>query len=291
MPLVSVSDFLFMSDEFWGNSNLGSLNKLVLTCKGFRADLLGSNSSKKNNNNKAKKEEASSTTTTTTTTTSAPSVTEQAIAVMMERRPKANCEWMLTFSEAKFWFMLQVDTMVKFCIKLPEDNEFHLSEEEAQECVKKGGTSTTYYIRFLDAYRLTLNSGLKAAMERRACLYAKLVESANENFVFRQSSDIMRRNIKAAIIQLKKVAFPGAEVKKGIRLLEKLDLDVQLSRISRWSIEETLASSVWMKNVEKLKKHIADHKKEKRTLIARYKKHSVYCPEKMTMDCLARLEK
>ena len=45
-----------------------------------------------------------------------------------------------------------------------------------------------------------------------------------------------------------------------------------------------------MRNVEKLKKHTANYKKEKRTLVARYKAHSVYCPGKMTTDCLAGLE-
>ena len=276
MPLASVTDILFMSDEFWGNSNLGSLSKLVLTCKGFRMDI-------QHGNKKGRDKKASS--------SSVPSVTERAIAVMMERRPKANGEWMLTFSEAKFWFMLQVDTMVKFCIELPEDNVFHLSGEEARRAKTEGGTAN-YYICFLDAYRLTNNnnSGLKAAMERRACLDAKLVESASESLVFHRPSDIMRQNIKAAIIQLKRVAFPGANVKKGIRLLERLELDVRLSGISRELIKESLASGMRMRNVEKLKKHTANYKKEKRTLVARYKAHSVYCPEKMTTDCLAGLE-
>ena len=265
MLLASVTDILFMSDEFWGNLNLGSLSKLVSTCKGFKADM-------QNVNRKKTKEKVS-----------AQSVTERAIAVMMERRPKANGEWVLKFSEAKTWFMLQVGAMAKFCVELPEDNDFHLSEEAAQDAKEDGDT---VYIRFLDAYRLTLKSGLKAAMQRRDRLDAKLVESATESLVFHQLSDIMRRNLKAAIEQLKKVSSPDAKLKKGIRLLGRLDLDVCMSGVSRGVIEKSLASSMRMRGADNLKKHTTNYK----TLIARYKAHSVYCPEKITMDCLARLE-
>ena len=252
MSLVSVSDILFQSDEFWGNSTLESLRMVVKTCKGFRVTLQGKD--------KQKEEQ---------------SPTEQAIAVMIKRRPKANNKWELTFAEARDWFMLNTRTMVDFCAKFPEDNTFHLSEEDAEDA-RKGETS--FPIGFLDAYKLTVQIGLKAAMERRAHLDQKLITSALESLDFRLPSDTMRANVKAAIDKLK-AGGQTVKMDKGLRLLDKLDLDFITTFSERASINDSMR--VRERDVERLKKRIAGYKRASKTLTARYRAHSVYCPEKM----------
>jgi hypothetical protein len=259
MPLVSVTDILFQSDEFWANSTLDSLRMLVKTSKGFKVTLQGEGKKKKD--------------------TPLPSLTVQAITVMMERRPTANGEWMLKFVHAKHWFMLRLDTMINFCTSLPAESSFHLSETDT-EWVRKGGTA---FICFMDAYKLTLNTGLKAAMERRAHSDQKLMDSAFESLDFHRPSDTMRKNIRAAIRVLK-ADEQTAKVKRGLRLLDKLDLDVCMTHgevtVIKYSLEKR------QRDVEYLKKCIADYKKARQTLTKRYKAHSVYCPEKMPTEFL-----
>lgn len=259
MPLVSVTDILFQSDEFWANSTLDSLRMLVKTSKGFKVTLQGEGKKKKD--------------------TPLPSLTVQAITVMMERRPTANGEWMLRFVDAKHWFMLRMDTMVDFCTKLPAESSFHLSEADTER-VRKGGTT---YICFMDAYKLTLNMGLKAAMERRAHSHQKLMDSAFDSLDFHRPSDTMRKNIRAAIRVLK-ADEQTAKVKKGLRLLDKLDLDVCMTHGDRTVIKYALQKRP--RDIERFKKCISNYINARRTLTKRYKDHSVYCPEKMPTEFL-----
>ena len=209
-------------------------------------------------------------------------LTVRAIAVMMERRPNANNDWDIKFTDAKYWFMLPIDTMTKFCTELPEEHWAHLTQEGVER-VKKGYTT---YMNFLDAYKLALSSSkldFKVAMERRDRLYKKLADSARASLVFRWPSLVMHRNILAAIRAVKR-GEQNAQTKKGLRLLSKLESDI---RMSCWK-QDILAKSlrVQMRSVELLRSYIADYNTARRTLVARYKAHSVYCPEKMPMDGL-----
>jgi len=273
MPLVSVTDILFQSDEFWANSTLDSLRMLVKTSKGFKVTL------QEEEEGEAKKKK--------------PSLTVQAMTVMMERRPAANAGWELKFVDAKHWFMLNMKTMAVFCTRLPAESPFHLSEAEAEEAQKKRDPfvvrymqrrEDSAYISFMDAYKLiTLNTGLKEAMRRRAHFDQGLMDSAFESLDFQKPSDTMRKNIRAAIRVLK-ADEQTAKVKKGIRLLNKLDEDF-------WSVNNNARMiKDWMKmrprNVERFKLCISEYKKLRQTITKRYKAHSVYCPEKMPTEFL-----
>lgn len=273
MPLVSVTDILFQSDEFWANSTLDSLRMLVKTSKGFKVTL------QEEEEGEAKKKK--------------PSLTVQAMTVMMERRPAANAGWELKFVDAKHWFMLNMKTMAVFCTRLPAESPFHLSEAEAEEAQKKRDPfvvrymqrrEDSAYISFMDAYKLiTLNTGLKEAMKRRAHFDQGLMDSAFESLDFQKPSDTMRKNIRAAIRVLR-ADEQTTKVKKGIRLLNKLDEDF-------WSVNNNARMiKDWMKmrprNVERFKLCISEYKKLRQTITKRYKAHSVYCPEKMPTEFL-----
>ena len=263
MPFVSVTDILFQSDEFWAHSTLESLQKLVKTCKGFKVTLQGESKKKKD--------------------LSLPSLTVQAMTVMMERRPAANNAWMLKFVDAMHCFRLRMDTIVNFCARLPAESAFYLSEADAEKARKEPQKT---YICFVDAYQLALNTGLKAAMERRARSEQKLMNSAFESLDFRKPSDTMRKNIRAAMRDLRtQEQIPG--VKKGLRLLTKLDQDIGLTWID-WSLikDELRKQTRSLKQENRLRKCIANYNNARRTLTARYKAHSVYCPEKMPTEFL-----
>jgi hypothetical protein len=276
MPLVSVTDILFQSDEFWANSTLDSLRKLVGTSKGFKVTLQDEDLKVKKKNN----------------TSLPPSLTIQAMTVMMERRPAANAGWELRWVDAKHWFMLNMKTMAVFCTRLPAESPFHLSEEEAEKAQEKRDPfvvrfmqrrEDSAYISFMDAYKLTLNTGLKEAMKRRAHFDQGLMDSAFETLNFQKPSDTMRKNIRAAIRVLR-ANEQTAKVKKGIRLLNKLDEDF-------WSVNNNACMiKDWMKmrprNVERFKLCISEYKTLRQTITKRYKAHSVYCPEKMPTEFL-----
>jgi hypothetical protein len=259
MPLVSVTDILFQSDEFWAHSTLDSLRKLVGTSKGFKVTLQGES--------------------------------KQAMTVMMERRPDANAKWELRLVDAKHWFMLNMKTMAVFCTRLPDDSPFHLSEEEAEKAQKRRDPVLIRFmhredparISFVDAYKLTLNTGLKEAMKRRAHFDQGLMDSASESLKFNKSSDVMRKNVRAAIRVLK-ADEQTAKVKKGIRRLNKLDEDFGCANNIAWMVKDRMKKRP--QNVELFKLYISEYKKLRQSLTARYKAHSVNCPEKMPTEFL-----
>jgi hypothetical protein len=266
MPFVSVTDILFQSEEFWTHSTLDSLRKLVGTSKELKVTLQGEVKKKKD--------------------PSLPSITVQAMTVMMERRPDANAKWELGFADAQDWFMLNMKIMAVFCTKLPAESPYHLSEAEAEEAKKKRDPYSTRmmrgedraYISFIDAYKLTLNEGLKNAMKRRARFDQGLMDSAFGSLDFEKPSDTMRRNVRAAIRVLK-ADEKNAKINKGICLLSKLDEDFGSANSHAWLVKN------WMKNrprnVGLFKWYISEYKKNRQTLTKRYKAHSVYCQEKM----------
>lgn len=287
MPLAAVSDILFLSDEFWGHSTLNSLRMLVSTCKGFRVDLQGSAKKKSGN--------------------SAPLI-EHAVRVIVQRWSQDNGgEWLLRFSDAKFRFSLQVDAMAKFCAALPGDDECHLSVDEVKRC--KAGYFTAY-IRFLDAYKLASKNGLRAAMERRDLFVKKVLRSARESLAFHQPSNQMRSNLHAALKELegnlarlrndhgidpkdkksRKRISGETELLRDIRLVKQLYADVNSATCEGLFIRSKLAVRDNKVDIPRLERRVADYRSAGKTLVARYRAHSVRCPGKMTLDCLDRLE-
>ena len=274
MLLASITDILYQSDPFWGKLDLDALRMLVSTCKLFRAELLA--------DGKKKKKKVGQT------------LFDHALLTIMKSSPKVR---MLSFESAKYRFALQVDMMTKHCVALPVEDVFHLSVHD----VHRFKTGCFYaQIRFIDAYHLASKNGLKAAMERRHRFETKVLDSARE-IVAALDGRLMplRFKIRAAGVQLKKnlanlrkdavgkKKVPGEnELSKGIRLLNQLltDLccaDCKLSRVR---------ADILKKRYLSIEPAVGELKGLKKTLVARYRAHAVYCPALLTVDCLVGLE-
>ena len=297
MPLAAVSDILFLSDEFWGNSTLNSLRMLTSTCKGFRAELQGS----------AKK----ATATTTDKETAHTTTTERAMLAMIRHRPTDNSEWTMGFIDAKYHFSIHAAEMIRFCSALPVDDPCHMSEYYAT--LYRSGLHSIARIRFIDAYRLVSrkNNGIAAAMERRARHDRRVLQSAKEVVaLFSGPSNTMRLNVRAAYQELEDVQLVEIqrnkhqknkrvprenELIKSIRLLKVLHQDIRSAmeienRINDdlFRHELLLIGGIFVDAVDipQLEKSVAEYRSARKTLVARYRAHSVYCPGIMGLDCL-----
>jgi hypothetical protein len=219
---------------------------------------------------------------------------DRALLTIMKSSPEVR---MLSFESAKYRFALQVDMMTKHCAALPVEDDFHLSVHDVRRF--KIGCFFAQ-IRFIDAYHLASKNGLKAAMERRHRFETKVLDSAGE-IVAALTGRLMPLRLKTrlAIVELKKKLanlrkdavgkkrVPGEnELCKGVRLLSQLltDLccaDCNLSRVR---------SDILKKKYMSIEPAVGTLKGLKKTLVARYKAHTVYCPALLTVDCLAGLE-
>jgi hypothetical protein len=271
MPLTCISSILFTSDAFWGNTTLSTLRLLLSTSKGFHNELMIPYNGKK----------------------SKTSLTEHALLTMMQQRPKELRGWRLTFEDASYCFSLRTAVMIKHCRGLPSDDKFHMSDTVV-DLVRKGRKRG--YIRFMDAFRLVMNSkgGLAAAMQRRHQVDIDVLTTAKS--IVPQMVRMLHgidNNLNDAVEALtariedlatpKKKALGETTAKRALKLVEKLRDDAFMVRFDLKFIKSRLLSE----NVHtlELKKLVRELKFKRNSIAARYKAYSMHCPEKMTMDC------
>ena len=261
MPLTHVSSILFTSDAFWGNSTLGTLRILLSTSKGFHTELMTPYNGKKSKS---------------------PSLAEHALLTVM--RPVR-----LTFEDAGYCFSLRTAGMIKHCRGLPSDDKFHLSDAVV-ELVRKGRRRG--YIRFMDAFRLVLNSkgGLADAMERRHKADIGVLSSAKSILpqmvrMLHSMDNNLNDAIEILTARIQDLATPrkkalGANIlKRALRLMEKLRDDAFMIRFDlKYTKARLLSGNV---HTLELKKLVRELKFKRSGIIARYKAYSVHCPEKM----------
>ena len=268
MPLTCISSILFTSDAFWGNTTLSTLRLLLSTSKGFHSELMIPYNGKKSKT---------------------PSPTEHALLTMMQQRPKELRGWRLTFEDASYCFSLRPAVMIKHCRGLPSDDKFHMSDTVV-DLVRKGRKRG--YIRFMDAFRLVLNSkgGLADAMERRHKADIGVLSSAKSILpqmvrMLHSMDNNLNDAIEILTARIQDLATPrkkalGANIlKRALRLMEKLRDDAFMIRFDlKYTKARLLSGNV---HTLELKKLVRELKFKRSGIIARYKAYSVHCPEKM----------
>jgi hypothetical protein len=165
--ITFVSDVLFNSDSFWGNTDLQMLAMILATCKAFRKDLLEStHTASFVDSRRTKKAKLGR------------CLLEHAVSAIIKGRPFREL-WRLRFSQAKDRFSLPVHVMIKHCQQLAVEDKNHLDREHSI-LVKKGFNAG--FISFVDALRLTIdrNGGLKLAMKRRNEERVKVMDAAGD---------------------------------------------------------------------------------------------------------------
>ena len=275
MPLSCVTDCLFQSDSFWGNANLNVLRMMVSVCKGLKSELLGDEKKKKKEVQRMP-------------------LLNHALLTMIRLQPALNDNWTLSFKTAKYRFSLQYDTMLKHCAALPAQDKFHLTEGNVRAFKEDDFEAR---IRFIDAFNLASRIGMKIVMERRNQFETKTIKSAIDILllVVRNFRPLML-NVKAAVVQLKKDlatmrngAVGKKELLKGIRVLDQLHTDLCRAEWKCMNVSSSIRSTTeW--DYLSIESDVGDLRGWKKTLVKRYKKHSVFCPELMKTDCLAVYE-
>ena len=244
----------FRSDSFWAAANLGVLRMLMSTCKGFRAELLGD----------AKKQQT---------------LFDHALMAIVQRRRPIGVEWAMTLETAKYRFSLQEEDMIKYCGALPVEDDFHLSDDDARR-FREGWFPVK--IRFIDAYKLASEHGLKAAMERRCRFETKVMHSAYETLALLGGGRLtkLRLNVRSAGDELKKnlaalhkdvVGKKRSELRKRIRLLKKLHADLCSAESTEEDVRDEMRST--RKDFLSMEEDVNTLKRWKKTLVARCKGH------------------
>ena len=245
-PMLIPHTILFQSDQFWENSDLDVLRMLMSTCKSFRAEFSGQGT-----------------------------LLDYALSAQPHSRYLT-----LSLTKAKYRFSLKLDVTAKHCAMLPSDDELHIAAEDMQD-IK--GNYHRYYIRFIDAYHLACENGLKAAMERRHRVYKKVLDSGREiAAVLDGRLQPLMMNARAAQIELS--ALCEKELLKGVRLLKKLWTDLGMARYMLTFVCDQITSN--MPEIQLTERYVTKLKRLRRTLIARYRVHTVYCPALLTTGCL-----
>ena len=254
---------LFQSDHFWESASLGVLRMLVMTCKEFRVEL----------RDKA--------------------LLDHALLTLTRHEPTLN------LTEAKYRFSLKLDAMVRHCAMLPSEDTLHISEEELKD-IKFN--YHRFHIRFIDAYYMACKNGLKAAMDRRHRFETKIMDSGRKTAEALHGRLLpLMRNTREAQTELKKnlaalrkdsvgkKRVPGEnELHKGIRLLKRLQTDLAVANFMVTDVRDQSTSA--RPNIQRIGGYVADLKILKKTLVARYRAHAVYCPALLTTDCLEGIE-
>lgn len=258
---------LFQSDQFWEKLNLNVLRRLISTCKGFRTELLRKDAGK--------------------------TLLDQALLTLTSHGPT------ISLATAKRCFFLKLDAMAKHCAMLPQEDPLHLNEEERKTVHIN---TFRFHIRFIDAYNMACKSGLKAAMERRHRSETKLLNAGRKTAAelkgrFRPLS-MNIREAQAELIQnltalrkdnTSKKRLPGENMlRKGIKQLKQLGTDVAMANLKVRNL--AYHNTLGVPSLYEIKRYVTELKKLRKTLVARYKAHTVYCPGRLTTDCLAGLE-
>ena len=284
MLLTFVSSILFQNEAFCGAASLNTLRDMVSTCKGARNELVGGAG-------KSKKKQTQS-------------LLQDAVQLMVKRRP-ASVEghlwrWdVLRFLDATHRFSIPMTTLMQFCMDLPADDENHLTPKPYKVSPALYGYMS---IRFVDSLNLASKSGLKAAMDRRHEVYTKAIQSAKETRrTFERPLEQMKVNIKNTTKELKRMMDKlrkdavgpkrvegESELHKGIRLLNQLadSLNSTLGDIWRAAL---MARDPRMQKIWHIRKQVAEIASAVKSIVKRYKTHSLRCPAFMTADCLAGL--
>ena len=330
VPLLpSVITFFIQSDAFWEVLSLAHLQMLVSTCKGFQAEFVGGSnnntSTAASNNNKSGGRSKKSTAIKATTTTVYPSMIEHALLAIIRTHPANDSkDWCISITNAKYHFSIGVGVLVKHCAALPADDEFHMS---AQQISLFKINHHVPYIPFIDAYRLAVTCGLKGAMERRHQLRLKVKQSARTLSVtmmrgriprMKENTDNARKELENQLVALRSTAqqqvkevdngsstkkkkasrlnnVPGeGELRKGLRLLKQLSIDLLLADNLAISMRHTLVNEPNSRtkiSTRKLETRVRDLKATKTSLVARYKAHGMsYAPTFMPTEILDGLE-
>lgn len=271
MPLACISSILFTSDAFWGNTPLKSLRHLLSTSKELHRELTVPYDGKKS-----------------------PSLTEHALLMMMRQRPRDLRGWRLTFEDAGYCFALRTAVMIKHNRGLPPTDAFYMSDF-ALDLVRRGRKRG--YIRFIDAFRLTIHSksGLAAAMERRRRVDMQVLETAQNivpqmvrmlhgvDITLNKAVEALTERIKYLDATVKTRSTVKNILKRVLRLIEKLRDYAFLVRFDlKYTKTKLLEGDA---HTLELKKLVQELKFKRNSITARYKAYSVHCPEQMTMDC------
>jgi hypothetical protein len=275
MPLSCVTDCLFQSDSFWGNANLNVLRMMVSVCKGLKSELLGDEKKKKKEVQRMP-------------------LLNHALLTMIRLQPALNDNWTLSFKTAKYRFSLQYDTMLKHCAALPAQDKFHLTVDNVRAFKEDDFEA---HIRFIDAFNLASRIGMKIVMERRDQFETKTIKSAIDILLLvERNFKPLRLNVKAAVVQLKKDlatmrngAVGKKELLKGIRVLDQLLTDLCCAEWKCMNVSSSIRPTT-KRDYLSIESDVGDLRGWKKTLVKRYKKHSVFCPELMKTDCLAVFE-
>jgi hypothetical protein len=278
---MSVINIVLSSDEFWANSTLNVLRNLVSVNKELHTDLMGSSSKTKGDNKKAP-------------------IVDQALKVMIQRRPMAMNKWKLNIQQARYMFSLKVTTMTQHCVTLPQRDIFSMTEYTAKRVRENSSRHTSVYIRFIEAYHLAVNSpgGLKAAMRRRQDVdkkVLKVAEDAMDNYLdtLQSMGDCLMDAIEkfeSDLAQLREGAtttkrLPGeAELHRKIRILQILYDDAGFAN----SRAHLLLESLSVKDIPEVIQRTREVKKTKESVFRRYRLHTGLCPELMKTDFLTQ---
>ena len=251
--LSTTTGHLFQSVPFLEKTNLNMFRMLASTCKALQSELMEKDGK---------------------------GVLPPMLQTLIRYRPEIS----LTFSEAKYRFSLQINSMAKFCAALPKQDKFHVAKKDMAD---PSEIPHLYRIRFVDAYRLASDDGLKAAMDRRHRFETKIMDSAHDILqALRNGFMPMRNQVKAAITELKNNPRKNEKTaRKGLRLLDMLDRDIVGAEFdSRWLRSEVGSNTPKFLEIQE---KVTVLKGRKKTLVTRYKAHAKYCPALMTKDCLA----
>jgi len=279
---MSVINIVLSSDEFWAKSTLNVLRNLASVNKELHSDLMGSTSGKTKGDKNKK----------------AP-IVDQALKVMIQRRPMAMKRWKLNIQQARYIFSLKVTTITQHCVALPQsDTFFSMTEYKAKRVREDSSLHTSNYIRFIDAYRLAVNSpgGLKAAMRRRQEVdkkVLKVAEDAMDNYLdtLQSMGDSLMDAIEkfeSDLTQLREGAtttkrLPGeAELHRKIRILKILYDDAGFANSNAHLLLESLS----VKDIPEIIQRTREVKKTKESVFRRYRMHSGLCSELMKTDFL-----
>ena len=274
--VASVSSIVYFCDSFWGEFDLNTLRNLISVSKGFHDELV-----------------LSAATTTTTASVQKKSnsgggggrnMIEHALLSMIRTRPAALNGWVLDFQHAKHCFSLPMHMMLHHCsMALPVWDRCYRSYRE--NIYKNRNKHAVGPIHFIDAYRLTAGrpGGLKAAMERRHQLEVKVQASARaliEKVGNRYA--LIEANARTAVDELK-LALPNGCRSTRIRYLQELIFSTSHAAFHMAStVEQACVCRVTHESSHDV--HISN--KRFKTLVARYRTHSVYCLLVMTLDFL-----